>query len=59
MRNVCIVGLTTNLTKVWYISQQTADKKGKDLMLLLAKECYSSKLDLLTNAMTFVIISFI
>jgi hypothetical protein len=34
----------------WNTSRQTEDKRGKIQALSLAKECYSMKLDLLTNA---------
>jgi hypothetical protein len=34
----------------WNTSQQTEDKREKIQALSLAKECYSMKLDLLTNA---------
>jgi hypothetical protein len=49
----CLVGLTAILREAWTIAlqQQTAvDKREKIQALSLAKECYSMKLDLLTNA---------
>ena len=36
--------------EAWTTSQQTEDKREKIQALSLAKECYSMKLDLLTNA---------
>ena len=46
----CLVGLTAILREAWTTSQQTEDNKEKIQALSLAKECYSMKLDLLTNA---------
>jgi predicted transcriptional regulator len=46
----CLVGLTAILKEAWNTSQQTDDKREKIQALSLAKECYSMKLDLLTNA---------
>jgi predicted transcriptional regulator len=46
----CMVGLTAILKEAWNTSQQTEDKREKIQALSLAKECYSMKLDLLTNA---------
>lgn len=46
----CLVGLTSILKEAWTTSQQTDDKREKIQALSLAKECYSMKLDLLTNA---------
>jgi hypothetical protein len=43
-------GLTAILREAWTTSQQTEDKREKIQALSLAKECYSMKLDLLTNA---------
>ncbi|MFL6420639.1 MAG: hypothetical protein ACJ71P_14720 [Nitrososphaeraceae archaeon] len=41
----------TAITKeVWNTAQNTVDKREKIQALSLAKECYSMKLDLLTNA---------
>jgi predicted transcriptional regulator len=45
----CFVGLTVIIKEAWNTSQQTEDKRKKILALSLAKECYSMKLDLLTN----------
>jgi predicted transcriptional regulator len=44
----CLVGLNAITKEAWNTSQQTEDKKIEALSL--AKECYSMKLDLLTNA---------
>jgi hypothetical protein len=46
----CLVGLTAILRKAWNTSQHTEDRREKIQALSLAKECYSMKLDLLTNA---------
>src|SRR5204862_8218793 len=46
----CMVGLTAILREAWSTSQQTEDRREKIQALSLAKECYSMKLDLLTNA---------
>src|SRR6266496_436047 len=46
----CLVGLTAILREAWNTSQQTEDKREKIQALSLAKDCYSMKLDLLTNA---------
>jgi hypothetical protein len=46
----CLVGLTAILRETWNIAQSTEDKREKIQALSLAKECYSMKLDLLTNA---------
>jgi hypothetical protein len=46
----CLVGLTAILRKAWNTSQQAEDRREKIQALSLAKECYSMKLDLLTNA---------
>jgi Trp operon repressor len=46
----CLVGLTAITKEAWNTSQQTEDKREKIQALSLAKECYSMKLDLLTNA---------
>ena len=46
----CLVGLTAILREAWSTSQQAEDKREKIQALSLAKECYSMKLDLLTNA---------
>jgi hypothetical protein len=46
----CLVGLTAILREAWIASYQTHDKREKIQALSLAKECYSMKMDLLTNA---------
>jgi hypothetical protein len=46
----CLVGLTAILMEAWNTSQLTEDRREKIQALSLAKECYSMKLDLLTNA---------
>jgi hypothetical protein len=46
----CLVGLTAILREAWNTSQLTEDRREKIQALSLAKECYSMKLDLLTNA---------
>jgi hypothetical protein len=46
----CMIGLTSILKEAWTTSLQTEDKREKIQALSLAKECYSMKLDLLTNA---------
>src|SRR5690349_608927 len=46
----CLVGLDAITKEAWTTSQQTEDKREKIQALSLAKECYSMKLDLLTNA---------
>jgi hypothetical protein len=46
----CLIGLTAILREAWSTSQQTEDRREKIQALSLAKECYSMKLDLLTNA---------
>jgi hypothetical protein len=47
----CLVGITSILKEAWNISNNTeADKREKIHALSLAKECYSMKLELLTNA---------
>jgi Bacterial regulatory protein, arsR family len=45
----CLVGLTAILREAWNTSQQAEDRREKIQALSLAKECYSMKLDLLTN----------
>jgi hypothetical protein len=42
--------LTVITKEVWNTVQQTEDKREKIQALSLAKECYSMKLELLTNA---------
>src|SRR6266513_360409 len=46
----CLIGLNAITKEAWNTSQQTEDKREKIQALSLAKECYSMKLDLLTNA---------
>lgn len=46
----CLVGLTSILKEAWNTAQNSEDKREKIQALSLAKECYSMKLDLLTNA---------
>ena len=50
----CLVGLTAITREACNTAQQTEDKREKIQALSLAKECYSMKLDLLTNATTVV-----
>jgi hypothetical protein len=45
----CLVGITSILKEAWTTSQNTENKREKIHALSLAKECYSMKLDLLTN----------
>ena len=46
----CLVGLTAILREAWNTATTSEDKREKIQALSLAKECYSMKLDLLTNA---------
>src|SRR5919199_1365335 len=46
----CLVGLTAITKEAWNTAHSTEDKREKIQALPLAKECYSMKLDLLTNA---------
>ena len=46
----CLEGITSIVREAWTTSQNTEDKKEKVYALSLTKECYSMKLDLLTNA---------
>ena len=46
----CLVGLTAITKEAWNTAQHSEDKREKIQALSLAKECYSMKLDLLTNA---------
>jgi hypothetical protein len=46
----CLVGLTAITKEAWSTAYNTEDKREKLQALSLAKECYSMKLDLLTNA---------
>ena len=46
----CLVGLNAITREAWNTAQNTEDKREKIHALSLAKECYSMKLGLLTNA---------
>ncbi|HEY6668643.1 MAG TPA: hypothetical protein VI033_05760 [Candidatus Nitrosopolaris sp.] len=46
----CLVGLNAITREAWNTAQNTEDQREKIQALYLAKECYSMKLDLLTNA---------
>ena len=46
----CLVGLNAFTREAWNTAHNTEDKREKIQALSLAKECYSMKLDLLTNA---------
>jgi hypothetical protein len=46
----CLVGLNSIVKEAWSILQQTQDRRERIQALLLAKDCYAMKLDLLTNA---------
>jgi hypothetical protein len=46
----CLVGLNAITREAWNTAHDTGDKREKMQALSLAKECYSMKLDLLTNA---------
>src|SRR5919112_4603714 len=46
----CLVGLTAITKEAWNTAHDTEDKREKIQALSLAKECYSMKLELLTNA---------
>ena len=46
----CLVGLNAITKEAWNTAANTEDKREKIHALSLAKECYSMKLDLLTNA---------
>jgi hypothetical protein len=46
----CLVGLNAITKEAWNTAYNTEDKREKIQALSLAKECYSMKLDLLTNA---------
>jgi hypothetical protein len=46
----CLVGLNAITREAWNTAQSIEDKREKIQALSLAKECYSMKLDLLTNA---------
>jgi hypothetical protein len=45
----CLVGLNAITKETWNTVQSTEDKREKIQALSLAKECYSMKLELLTN----------
>jgi hypothetical protein len=45
-----MIGITSILREAWNTATNTQDKRDKIQALSLAKECYSMKLDLLTNA---------
>jgi len=49
----CLVGLNAITKEAWNTAHNTEDKREKIHALSLAKECYSMKLDLLTNATNF------
>jgi hypothetical protein len=46
----CLVGLNAITKEAWNTAENTEDRREKIQALSLAKECYSMKLDLLTNA---------
>jgi predicted transcriptional regulator len=46
----CLVGLNAITKEAWTTAKNTEDKREKIQALSLAKECYSMKLELLTNA---------
>jgi hypothetical protein len=46
----CLVGLNAVTKEAWNTAQSTEDRREKIQALSLAKDCYSMKLDLLTNA---------
>jgi predicted transcriptional regulator len=46
----CLVGLNAITKEAWNTAANTEDRREKIHALSLAKECYSMKLDLLTNA---------
>jgi hypothetical protein len=46
----CLVGLNAITKEAWDTANNTEDKREKIQALSLAKDCYSMKLDLLTNA---------
>lgn len=46
----CLVGITSIMKEAWNTSQETQDNRERIQALSLAKDCYSMKLDLLTNA---------
>ena len=46
----CLIGLNAITKEAWNTALNTEDQREKIQALSLAKECYSMKLDLLTNA---------
>jgi hypothetical protein len=46
----CLVGITSIMKEAWKTSEGTEDNREKIQALSLAKDCYSMKLELLTNA---------
>jgi Trp operon repressor len=46
----CLIGLTAITKEAWNTASNTEDRREKIQALSLAKECYSMKMDLLTNA---------
>jgi len=46
----CLTGLTAILREAWTTAQNSEDKREKLQALSLAKDCYSMKIDLHTNA---------
>jgi hypothetical protein len=46
----CLVGLNAILKEAWNTVEHSSDKREKIQAMSLAKECYSLKLELLTNA---------
>lgn len=46
----CLAGLTAILKEAWIASENALDRREKIQALELAKDCYSMKLELLTNA---------
>ena len=45
-----MIGLTSILKEAWITAHDAIDKRVKIQALSLARECYSMKLDLLTNS---------
>ncbi|MGD1836848.1 MAG: hypothetical protein ACPKPY_02165 [Nitrososphaeraceae archaeon] len=46
----CVKGITQIINQAWTISENTDDHREKLQCLSLAKDCYSTKMDLLTNS---------
>ncbi len=46
----CLTGLNSFLRESWSISDKAIDKREKIEALKLARDCYSMRLDLLTNS---------